>query len=126
MIRILLAEDHDDNRDMLLRRLARAGFEARGVADGFQALAETIAWQPDIVLMDVSMPVMSGLDATREIRAAGLSTRIIALTAHAMTESREACLSAGCDAFETKPIDFTSLLNEIKRQTEQLSSEPAQ
>lgn len=125
MTRILLAEDHDDNREMLLRRLARAGFEARGVADGFQAVAETRAWKPEIVLMDVSMPVMSGLEATREIRAAGLAPRIIALTAHAMTESRDACLSAGCDAFETKPVDFSSLLHEIKRQIDQLSLDHA-
>jgi CheY-like chemotaxis protein len=118
MTRILLAEDHDDNRDMLMRRLTRAGHEVRGVADGAQAVAEALAWRPEVILMDVSMPVMNGLDATRALRErAGDAFRIIALTAHAMSESRDACLAAGCDAFTVKPVDLPALLNEIDRQT---------
>ena len=120
MIRVLLAEDHDDNRDMLVRRLTRAGFEIRAVADGQQALEAALSWQPDVVLMDVSMPVMSGLDATRAIRAAGATDlKIIALTAHAMVESREQCLAAGCNGFATKPIDLPALLQDIRTITSQ-------
>ena len=115
MIRVLLAEDHDDNREMLVRRLTRAGFEVRSVADGQQAVDAALSWQPDVVLMDVSMPVMSGLDATRALREAGATDlKIIALTAHAMVESREQCLSAGCDGFATKPIDLPTLLQDIQ------------
>lgn len=120
MIRVLLAEDHDDNREMLVRRLTRAGFEVRAVADGQQACEAALSWRPDVVLMDVSMPVMSGLDATRAIRAAGASDlRIIALTAHAMMESREQCLAAGCDGFATKPVDLPTLLQDIQTITSQ-------
>ena len=115
---VLLAEDHDDNREMLLRRLARAGYDARGVCDGAEAVAAALSWRPDVILMDVSMPVMSGLDATRRIRAeGGADLKIIALTAHAMNESREACFEAGCDAFATKPVDLPALLAEMRRQT---------
>jgi two-component system, cell cycle response regulator DivK len=116
MTRVLLAEDHDDNREMLLRRLSRAGIEARGVADGAEAVRVALEWRPDVVLMDLSMPVMSGLDAARAIRAApdGTGLKVIALTAHAMAESREASLDAGCDAFATKPIDFPALLAQIQ------------
>jgi two-component system cell cycle response regulator DivK len=113
----LLAEDHDDNREMLIRRLVRAGFEVRGAADGGAAVAEALDWKPDLILMDVSMPIMSGLDATREIRTImGDSVKVIALTAHAMNESREACMDAGCDAFATKPVDLPNLLEEMQRQ----------
>jgi two-component system, cell cycle response regulator DivK len=115
MIRVLLAEDHDDNREMLVRRLTRAGFEVRAVTDGQQALDAALAWRPDVTLMDVSMPVMSGLDATRSIRSqGGADLKIIALTAHAMAESREACLEAGCDSFATKPVDLPALVQEIQ------------
>lgn len=117
MQRILLAEDHDDNREMLMRRLARAGFDVRGACDGQDAVNQALSWRPDLVLMDVSMPVMSGLEATRKIRATlGSSVRVIALTAHAMNESREACLEAGCDAFATKPVDWPHLMDEMSRQ----------
>ena len=119
MQKVLLAEDHDDNREMLMRRLVRAGFDVRGACDGGDAVEQALEWQPDIILMDVSMPIMSGLDATREIRAkVGNAVRVIALTAHAMNESREACLEAGCDAFATKPVDLPQLLAEMKRQIE--------
>jgi CheY-like chemotaxis protein len=117
MPKVLLAEDHDDNREMLMRRLSRAGFDVRGACHGEDAVYQAIDWKPDIVLMDVSMPIMSGLDATRMIRQKlGTKMRIIALTAHAMNESRDACLEAGCDAFATKPIEWSHLLDEINRQ----------
>ena len=117
MIKILLAEDHDDNRDMLLRRLVRAGYDVHGAIDGADAVQQAVDWQPDLILMDVSMPVMSGLEATVKIREKmGRSIRIIALTAHAMNESRDACMEAGCDAFATKPVDLPNLLKEIELQ----------
>jgi len=108
---ILVAEDNADNRDMLARRLTRRGFEVMLAEDGEAALAQVRSRRPDIVLMDVSMPVMSGLDATRALRADPKTRdlKIIALTAHAMASAREECLSAGCDAFATKPVDFQSL-----------------
>ena len=110
MKRVLLAEDHDDNREMLMRRLVRAGFQVRSVANGQDAVAVTEAWQPHIILMDVSMPVMSGLEATTALRSRGWTGPVIALTAHAMPEARRVCLEAGCDSFETKPVDFPGLL----------------
>jgi two-component system, cell cycle response regulator DivK len=117
MFKILLAEDHDDNRDMLLRRLGRAGYDVRGAVDGGDALQQALDWQPHLILMDVSMPVMSGLEATQKIRQkTGAAMRIIALTAHAMNESRDACMEAGCDAFATKPVDLPNLLKEIENQ----------
>lgn len=119
MTRVLLAEDHDDNREMLTRRLVRAGFEVRCAVDGREAVEIALAWRPDVTLMDVSMPVMSGLDATRTIRATGgADLKIIALTAHAMAESREACLEAGCNSFATKPVDLPALLQEIRSVTQ--------
>ena len=117
MQRILLAEDHDNNREMLMRRLTRAGFEVRGASDGQDAVDQAVTWKPDLVLMDVSMPIMSGLDATRQIREKlGATIKVIALTAHAMNESREACFEAGCDAFATKPVDWPHLMDEMTRQ----------
>jgi two-component system, cell cycle response regulator DivK len=126
MPKVLLAEDHDDNRDMLMRRLARAGYDVRGAIDGADAVQQALNWGPDVILMDVSMPVMSGLVASAKIRQkASKSVRIIALTAHAMTKSREACLEAGCDAFVTKPIDLPILLAEIEQQLTYNSRETA-
>jgi two-component system, cell cycle response regulator DivK len=126
MFKILLAEDHDDNRDMLLRRLGRAGYDVRGAVDGGDAVEQALNWQPDLILMDVSMPIMSGLEATVKIReSVGQSMRIIALTAHAMNESRDACMEAGCDAFATKPVDLPGLLKEIENQLAHLQQEQA-
>jgi CheY-like chemotaxis protein len=121
MSRVLLAEDHEDNREMLIRRLVRAGFEVRGACDGEDAVRQAKDWKAELVLMDISMPIMSGLDATRLSRQKpGISLCIIALTAHAMNESREACLETGCDAFATKPIESAYLLDEINRQHTQI------
>jgi two-component system, cell cycle response regulator DivK len=126
MFKILLAEDHDDNRDMLLRRLSRAGYDVRGAIDGGDAVAQAISWKPDLILMDVSMPIMSGLEATIKIRETiGRDMRIVALTAHAMNESRDACMEAGCDAFATKPVDLPNLLLEIENQLSHLQQEQA-
>ena len=126
MFKVLLAEDHDDNRDMLLRRLGRAGYDVRGAIDGGDAYQQALDWKPDVILMDVSMPVMSGLEATIKIREkTGQTIRIIALTAHAMNESRDACLEAGCDAFATKPVDLPNLLKEIENQLGNIQQEQA-
>lgn len=126
MYKILLAEDHDDNRDMLLRRLARAGYDVRGAVDGGDALQQALDWRPDVILMDISMPVMSGLEATQKIREkSGQTIRIIALTAHAMNESRDACMQAGCDAFATKPVDLPNLIKEIESQLTSQNQEQA-
>jgi two-component system, cell cycle response regulator DivK len=119
MSRILLAEDHDDNRELLVRRLSRAGHVVTAVADGAAAVDAALASPPDIVLMDLSMPVMGGLDATRALRAAGFASPVVALTAHAMDSAREACREAGCDGFATKPVDFVALLATITELTEQ-------
>jgi two-component system cell cycle response regulator DivK len=124
MAKVLLAEDHDDNREMLLRRISRAGFEVRGACHGEEAVTQALDWKPELILMDISMPIMSGLDATRLIRQKlGASVRIIALTAHAMDESREACLEAGCDAFATKPVEWPHLLDEMNRQLAKSASQ---
>src|SRR5919198_6615987 len=106
MPKILLVEDNDMNRDMLSRRLARNGFEVVVAIDGAQAVAMA-AESPDLILMDMSLPVLDGLEATRRIKAAPAtrSTPIIALTANALVEDRERALAAGCDDFDTKPVE---------------------
>jgi CheY-like chemotaxis protein len=116
-MRILLAEDNPDNRDMLIRRLVKRGYEVLIACDGIEAVDRAIADQPHLILMDISMPGMSGLEATRAIRAhadLGISqVPIIALTAHAMASDRLQCEEAGCTGFATKPVDFPSLLAQI-------------
>lgn len=118
-MRVLLAEDNADNREMLTRRLERRGFIVDVAEDGALAVAAANNNRPDVVLMDVSMPVMSGLEATRALRAAPETAdlKIIALTAHAMSGARDECLAAGCDAFATKPVDFAALLDTIQSVT---------
>ena len=112
---VLLAEDNPDNREMLARRLQRRGFTVDCAEDGALAVAAANNKRPDLILMDVSMPVMSGLEATKALRAQPTTAdlKIIALTAHAMASAREECMQAGCDAFATKPVDFASLLETI-------------
>ncbi len=116
-MRILLAEDNADNRDMLIRRLIKRGYEVLIACDGIEAVDRAISDQPHLILMDISMPGMSGIEATRVIRAhadIGISqVPIIALTAHAMASDRQQCLDAGCNSFATKPVDFPSLLAQI-------------
>ncbi len=115
-MRILIAEDHPDNREMLTRRLERRGYEVCTAENGKEAVERAQTHAPDLILMDISMPVMSGLEATRALRAlpATKSIKIIALTAHAMDSARQECLEAGCDAFATKPVDFAGLLATIE------------
>lgn len=115
MTRILLVEDNEMNRDMLSRRLARKGFEVLLAVDGEEAVAITLEQQPDIVLLDMNLPLKDGWTAAREIRAdaRGQHVPIIALTAHAMSDDRARALGAGCDDYETKPLDFARLLGKI-------------
>jgi two-component system cell cycle response regulator DivK len=126
MPKILLVEDNEMNRDMLSRRLARNGFEVVVAVDGAQAVTMATAEKPDLILMDMSLPVMDGLEATRHVKAAA-STRsipVIALTANALVEDRERALAAGCDDFDTKPVELPRLLEKIKTQLEGAASEP--
>ena len=114
MALILLVEDNELNRDMLSRRLKRAGHEVILAVDGQEAVTKALGDKPDIVLMDLSLPVFDGWEATRRIRAGGGSTLpIIALTAHAMVGERERALEAGCDDFDTKPVDLERLSAKI-------------
>lgn len=116
-MRILIAEDHPDNREMLTRRLERRGFEVHVAENGAEAVEKARSISPDLILMDISMPVMSGIEATRLLRQdpVGGDLKIVALTAHAMESARRECMDAGCDDFATKPVDFGGLLNLIER-----------
>ena len=112
MKRILLVEDNEMNRDMLARRLQKRGYEMLLAVDGLLAVEMTRSEKPDLVLMDMSLPNLDGWEASRQLKAdaATAGIPIIALTAHAMAEDREKALAAGCDEFETKPVDLASLL----------------
>jgi len=114
-LRILLVEDNPENRDMLSRRLIRRGHQLTFAADGVEALERVGADLPDLVLMDLSLPIMDGWEATRRIKA-NAETRhipVIALTAHAMVGDREHALAAGADDYDTKPVDLERLLGKI-------------
>lgn len=115
MTKILLVEDNEMNRDMLSRRLIRNGFEVVMAIDGEQAIAMAESELPDLILMDMSLPVIDGWEATRRVKAAGATSTIpvIALTAHAMSGDREKTLNAGCDDYDTKPIEMPRLLGKI-------------
>jgi CheY-like chemotaxis protein len=111
-MRVLLVEDNELNRDMLQRRLRRHGMDVRLAGDGDAALAEALSGAPDVILMDISLPVHDGLEVTRRLKA-DVRTReipVIALTAHAFAEDRQRALAAGCIGFHTKPVDFPALL----------------
>ena len=116
MAKILLVEDNELNRDMLSRRLTRRGYTVVVAEDGERALELVRSERPDLVLMDMSLPGIDGWEATRRLRAdpdiAGV--RVIALTAHAMTGDRERALEAGCDDYDTKPIELPRLLGKIE------------
>ena len=116
MAKILLVEDNELNRDMLSRRLTRKGYEVSVAVDGAEALDSARDGMPDLILMDMSLPVMSGWDATRELKKSPSTSAIpvIALTAHAMAGDREKALEAGCDDFDTKPIELPRLLGKIE------------
>ena len=116
MAKILLVEDNELNRDMLSRRLERRGFALVLAGDGAEALERARAEKPDLVLMDLSLPVLDGWEAIRQLRAdAGIgTTRVLALTAHAMAGDREMAIAAGADDYDTKPVDFPRLLTKIE------------
>ena len=116
MPRILLVEDNEMNQDMLSRRLARKGYEVVIAGDGGQGVAMAQSQSPDLILMDMSLPVMDGWEATRRLKAAP-ATRgipIIALTAHAMSGERARAFEAGCDDYDTKPIELPRLIEKIQ------------
>ena len=116
MPKILLVEDNEMNRDMLSRRLIRKGFEVVLAVDGQSGVEMTKTHAPDLVLMDMSLPVLDGWEATRRLKADDATRQIpvIALTAHAMSSDREKALEAGCDDYDTKPVELSRLLEKIE------------
>lgn len=124
-MRILLVEDNEMNRDMLSRRLARKGYDVVMAVDGQQAVEMARSSDPALILMDMNLPILDGWEATRIIKAdeATRSIPVIGLTAHAMAGDREKCLAAGCDQYETKPVEFARLLEKIRDFLPESSSE---
>lgn len=120
MTKILLVEDNEDNRDMLSRRLERKGFIVSLAVDGEDGINKAKAELPDLILMDMSLPVMDGWEATQALKKIPETTNIpvVALTAHAMSSDREKAMAAGCDDYDTKPVDFVRLLDKISRLTQ--------
>jgi two-component system cell cycle response regulator DivK len=116
MPKILLVEDNEMNRDMLSRRLEKRGYTLALAVDGGQGVALARSELPDLILMDMSLPVLDGWDATRQIKAdpATKVIPVIALTAHAMESDRQKALEAGCDDFDTKPVELARLLTKIE------------
>ena len=116
MHKILLVEDNEDNRDMLARRLQRKGYVVIVAVDGREGVDLAANERPDLILMDMSLPVLDGWDATREIKTAPATEAIpiIALTAHAMSGDREKAMEAGCDDYDVKPVELPRLLTKIE------------
>jgi CheY-like chemotaxis protein len=117
MARILIVEDNEMNRDMLSRRLERKGYQVAIAVDGQEGVDKAKADKPDLILMDMSLPVLDGWEATRRLKA-DTDTRgipIIALTAHAMASDEQKAREAGCDDFDTKPIELTRLLDKMQQ-----------
>ncbi|HEX2632231.1 MAG TPA: response regulator [Bradyrhizobium sp.] len=116
MTKILLVEDNEMNRDMLSRRLSRKGFDVVMAVDGGEAVTMSKTEHPDLILMDMSLPVIDGWEATRLVKTTEVTAHIpvIALTAHAMSGDREKALNAGCDDYDTKPIEMPRLLEKIE------------
>ena len=116
MAKILLVEDNEMNRDMLSRRLLKKGYEVVMAVDGGEALTMARAESPDIILMDMALPVLDGWEAARQLKSMPdtASIGIIALSAHALVDDKEKALQAGCDDFDTKPVDFKRLLGKIE------------
>jgi len=116
MPKILLVEDNEMNRDMLSRRLTKRGYEVLLAVDGAQGIAIALSEAPDLVLMDMSLPVMNGWDATKALKdkAETRAIPVIGLTAHAMAGDRDKAIAAGCDDYDTKPIDLVRLLEKIE------------
>jgi CheY-like chemotaxis protein len=116
MKKVLLVEDNEMNRDMLMRRLVKKGYSVEFAVDGEEALEKSASVHPDIILMDMSLPKLDGLEATRRIRADDALKKIpiIVLTANATVADRETAIAAGCDEFETKPIQLPTLLEKME------------
>jgi CheY-like chemotaxis protein len=116
MPKLLLVEDNEENRDMLSRRLTRRGYDVCLAVDGEQAIAAALAEKPDLILLDMNLPVLDGWQAAQQLKAAPETKAIpiIALTAHAMSGDRERALASGCDDYDTKPIELTRLLAKIE------------
>jgi len=116
MTKILLVEDNEMNRDMLSRRLQKQGYEVVIAVDGEEGVAKAQTEAPALILMDMSLPGVDGWEATRRLKAAPQTQKIpvIALTAHAMTDDRDKALAAGCDDFDTKPVELPRLLSKIQ------------
>jgi two-component system cell cycle response regulator DivK len=117
MVKVLLVEDNEMNRDMLSRRLIRRGFEVIFAADGQQGVDLAKSERPDIILMDMSLPVIDGWEATRRVKAddATKSVPVIGLTAHAMSGDREKAIEAGCDDYDTKPVELERLIGKMEK-----------
>jgi len=115
MPKILLVEDNELNRDMLSRRLNRNGFEVLIAVNGQEGVDLATSAKPDLILMDMSLPVLDGWEATRQVKANPATAKIpvIALTAHAMVQDKEKAMAAGCDEFDTKPVELPRLLEKI-------------
>ena len=115
-MKILYVEDNDDNIYMLRNRLARAGFEVLVATDGAEGIAAAERERPDLVIMDLSLPFIDGWEATRRLKSAPATAGIpvLALSSHAMAGDRERALAAGCDDYDTKPVDFARLLGKIQ------------
>lgn len=118
LVKILLVEDNDMNRDMLMRRLSRKGYKVVVAVDGVEALNMVASEEPDLILMDMSLPEMDGWEATRRLKADSATQHIpvIALNAHALKTDRESVFEVGCNDYDVKPIDFTRLLEKIEGQ----------
>ena len=119
MIRILLVEDNELNRDMLSRRLQRRGYDVVLAVDGQEAITTAETSKPDVILMDMDLPVLNGWEATRALRInpAIRDIPVIALTAHALPADRQRAIEAGCDAYQSKPVEFPELLSKIEQLT---------
>ena len=117
MAKVLLVEDNEMNRDILSRRLSRRGYVVVFAMDGVQGIEMARSEKPDIILMDLSLPVMDGWEATRHVKAdqALRHLPVIGLTAHAMSGDREKALAAGCDEYDTKPVEIDRLIEKIER-----------
>ena len=116
MAKILIVEDNEMNRDMLSRRLIRRGYQIAMAIDGAQGIAAATTESPDLILMDMSLPIVDGWEATRRLKAEPLTRAIpiIGLTAHAMAGDREKVIEAGCDDYDTKPVELPRLLQKIE------------
>ena len=122
MTKILIVEDNEMNRDLLSRRLIRNGYEVVMAFDGAEGVEKAGSENPDIILMDMSLPIIDGWEATRRVKANPATSRIpvIALTAHAMSGDRDKTIAAGCDDYDTKPIELPRLLGKIQAQLQKV------